>query len=95
MHLAHHCAEQPFDMTAVMRFAPRAPNDIDAFIATTANERLASEIRAIVDVKGFRQTGDRPCGVDLTFLQPSCLVVNAMEKAEADGKSGRGIPIER
>ena len=67
MHLTHHRSDQPFDMTAVMRFARRAPNDIDAFVATTANESLASEICAIVDVKGLWQAGDWPIN-DITII---------------------------
>src|SRR3974390_2133744 len=94
MHLAHHRANQTLDVAAIVRLAGRTPNDVDPFVPASANERLAPEIRAVVDGSCLRQTGDWPNGVDFALFQPCRLVVNGVEEAEAYRKTGRGIHRE-
>src|SRR5579875_69761 len=67
MHLAHHRADEPLDMASIVRFAGRTPNDVDPFIPATANEGFAPEIRAVIDVNGFRQPGHWPGRIDFTL----------------------------
>ena len=91
MHLAHHRANQTLNVAAIVRLAGRTPNDVDPFVPTSANEGLAPEICAVVDVNCLRQTGDPPNGVDFALFQPCRLVVNGVEEAEAYRKARRRI----
>src|SRR3954454_13189661 len=84
MHAAHHGADQPFDMAAVVRCAGQAPKGADAFVPAGADECPRAEVGAVVDVHGLGEPRHRPGRLDLTLLEPSRLVVDGVEQAQAD-----------
>jgi hypothetical protein len=56
MHLAHHGAYQPFDVSSKARWSNRTVQQCNAVFGAASPQRFAMKFRAIVDVDIQRQT---------------------------------------
>src|SRR5208337_5630404 len=69
-------------MSAVMRLARDAPDDLDAGVAAGSHKCATAEVRSIVCVQRLRETRNGPWRFDLAFSQPDGLVVYRMQQGE-------------
>src|SRR5271156_30945 len=91
MHAPHDGADQPLDVTAIVRRANRSPNEFYSLLTAGPREGPASEVGAIVRMKRFREPRHRPTRIDRVFLEPSAFLVDSVQHAKTDGHPGRLI----
>ena len=70
-HPADHSADQPLDVTAVVRAL--AIDELNAVLAAAALERLALELGRAVQVQSLGQPSHRPVADDTKLLEPGGL----------------------
>ena len=87
MDRSHLGPDQAFDVSAKMRFATRAPNDLDAFVPARPLKSTTSKICPVIDMDVFGQSGDGPSFLDLALPKPSRLVEYSMQQVEARRQS--------
>ena len=86
MDLAHHRADQPLDMAAIVRRAHRPVVDGDAILLASALQRLGPELLGVVEMQALRDAAHRPLCVDGALGEPAILGECCMGKAQRDGR---------
>ncbi|CCV09113.1 hypothetical protein MESS2_850017 [Mesorhizobium metallidurans STM 2683] len=84
--LAHHGADQPLDMAAIVRRAHRPMVDRDPILLAPALQRLGPELLGVVEVQAFRDAANRPLCVDGALGEPALLGECCVGQAERDGR---------
>ena len=84
MYSTHLGANQPFNVAAIMRLSRIPPDGANAMISASAHEHVATKVRTIVGMQCLRQARHGPRPFDSTVLKPGGLVVNRVQKAQAN-----------
>src|SRR5713226_1930895 len=93
MNFAHHSADQPLDMAAIMRRPHRAVVDGDAILVATAFQCFGAELLGVVQMQPLRDAARWPQRIDAAFGQPALLGERRMTQAQRDG--GRRRRLQR
>jgi hypothetical protein len=87
----HRGADEPFDHPAEMGLARRPVVPRDAILLATPPQRLAVELRGIVQMDRTGLARHRPIGLDPEPFQPRPLVRDGVRQAEPHGGGRRGF----
>src|SRR5216684_3569531 len=91
MNFAHHGADQPLDMAAIMRRPHRAVVDGDAILVATALQRFGAELLGVVQMQPLRDAARWPQRIDAALGQPALLGERRMTQAQRDGRRRRRL----
>ena len=89
MNGAHHGADQPFDMAAIVRCGGRAVDELYAILLGAALQRAGTEFLGVVEMDRIGKPGDRPLGADAQPGKPCLFWLHAMLDRERDGNRRR------
>ena len=91
MRGAHHRADQPLDMAAVVRPRHRAINQSNTMLIAAALERARLELLGVVEMERLGNPGDRPFGGDAQPRQPRLLRQDQMLDGQRHGSRRRRL----
>lgn len=91
MDLAHHRADQPLDVPAIVRGAYGTVVDGNAILLATALQRLGPELLGVVEVQSLGDAAHRPLRIDAALGQPALLGERCMGQAERHGRRRRRL----
>ena len=70
MYSSHQCADQSFDMAAVVRATNWAPIQLNSPLRAPARERFGFKFLCVVGMELLGQAPDRPLGFDASRVEP-------------------------